>query len=59
MKTFHVGDVVIFKYKLRGVPPNTQARIFAISDWAYLLDINGRGMCVPFQIANKYLKVIE
>ena len=59
MKTFRVGDNVIFTRKLRGVPPNTKARIFAISEWAYLLDVNGNEHCIPFVIANKYLKVME
>ena len=56
---FQVGDVVIFKSKLHGIAPNTRARIFAISEWAYLLDVNGNEHCIPFVIANKYLKVIE
>ena len=58
MKTFKVGDNVVFTRKLRGVLPNTTARIYAISEWAYLLDINGRGMCIPIKIAGKYLKVL-
>ncbi len=59
MKTFRVGNNVIFTRKLRGVPPNTKARIFAISEWAYLLNVNGKTMCIPFKIAGRYLKVTE
>ncbi len=53
------GDEVVFKYKLHGVMPNTRARIYAVSEWAYLLDVNGKSMCIPFKIASKYLKVVE